>query len=118
MARTALLVVLLISSLLELALTVGAFAYPVFTLAQFGVKYGPETFFLAYIVAWFLLFVSLVAGVADILIGLRTSFTLPAVGCGNSKATSRAFTWGLAKTSLTSLIGPQGTPTASRSAIH
>ena len=64
MARTLLLVVLLIALLLELALTGGAFVAPVFTLAQFGVKYGPETTFLAYIVAWFLLFVSLVAAVA------------------------------------------------------
>ena len=64
MARTLLLGVLLIALLLELALTGGAFFAPVFTLAQFGVKYGPETTFLAYIVAWFLLFVSLVAAVA------------------------------------------------------
>ena len=64
MARTLLLVVLLIALLLELALTGGAFFAPVFTMAQFGVKYGPETTFLAYIVAWFLLFVSLVAAVA------------------------------------------------------
>ena len=64
MARTLLLVVLFIALLLELALTGGAFFAPVFTMAQFGVKYGPETNFLAYIVAWFLLFVSLVAAVA------------------------------------------------------
>ena len=64
MARKLLLVVLLIALLLELALTGGAFFAPVFTLAQFGVEYGPETTFLAYIVAWFLLFVSLVAAVA------------------------------------------------------
>ena len=64
MARTLLLVVLLIALLLELALTGGAFFAPVFSLTQFGVKYGPETTFLAYIVAWFLLFVSLVAAVA------------------------------------------------------
>ena len=64
MARTLLLVVLFIALLLELALTGGAFFAPVFTLAQFGVKYGPETTFLAYIVAWLLLLVSLVAAVA------------------------------------------------------
>ena len=64
MARTLLLVVLFIALLLELALTGGAFFAPVFTLAQFGVKYGPEITFLAYIVAWLLLFVSLVAAVA------------------------------------------------------
>ena len=64
MARTLLLIILLIALLLELALTGGAFFAPVFTLTQFGVKYGPETTFLVYIVAWFLLFVSLVAAVA------------------------------------------------------
>lgn len=64
MARPLLLVVLLIALLLELALTGGAFFAPAFTLAQFGVKYGPETTFLAYIVAWLLLFVSLAAAVA------------------------------------------------------
>ena len=64
MARTLLLVVLFIALLLELLLTGGAFFAPVFTLTQFGVKYGPDTTFLAYIVAWLLLFVSLVATVA------------------------------------------------------
>ena len=64
MARTLLSVVLFIALLLELALTGGAFFAPVFTLTQFGVKYGPETAFLTYIVAWFLLFVSLVAALA------------------------------------------------------
>ena len=64
MARTLLLIVLLIAVALELALAGGAFFAPVFTLTQFGVKYGPETTFLAYIVAWLLLFVSLVAIVA------------------------------------------------------
>ncbi|MFC7667803.1 hypothetical protein ACFQT0_10700 [Hymenobacter humi] len=33
-------------------------------LAQFGVKYGPETRFLTYILGWLLLFVSVVAVVA------------------------------------------------------
>ena len=64
MARTLLLVVLSIALLLELALTGGAFFAPVFTLAKFGVKYSPDTTFLAYIVGWLLLFVSLVAAVA------------------------------------------------------
>ncbi|HEX8426368.1 hypothetical protein [Hymenobacter sp.] len=64
MARSSLLVVLLIALLLELALTGGAFFAPAFTLSQFGVKYGPETTFLAYIVAWLLLFVSLAVAVA------------------------------------------------------
>ena len=64
MARTLLLVVLSIALLLELALTGGAFFAPVFTLAKFGVEYSPDTTFLAYIVGWLLLFVSLVAAVA------------------------------------------------------
>ena len=64
MARTLLLAVLSIALLLELALTGGAFFAPVFTLAKFGVKYSPDTTFLAYIVGWLLLFVSLVAAVA------------------------------------------------------
>ena len=64
MARTLLLIVLSIALLLELALTGGAFFAPALTLAQFGVKYGPDTTFLAYIVGWLLLFVSLAAAVA------------------------------------------------------
>ncbi|WP_310394014.1 hypothetical protein [Hymenobacter sp.] len=64
MARTLLLVVLFIALFLELALSGGSFFAPAFTLAQFGVKYGPDTKFLAYIVAWLLLFVSLIALVA------------------------------------------------------
>jgi hypothetical protein len=64
MPRTLLLVVLSIALLIELALAGGAFFAPVFTLTQFGVKAGPETTFLTYIVAWLLLFVSLAAAVA------------------------------------------------------
>ena len=64
MPRTLLLVVLVLALLVELALTGGAFFAPAFTLTQFGVKYGPETAFLTYIVAWLLLFVSLAALVA------------------------------------------------------
>ncbi len=71
MARTLLLIVLFIALLLELGLTGGAFFAPVFTLQQFGVKYGPETTFLAYIVAWLLLFVSLVAAVAVVQVWQR-----------------------------------------------
>ena len=64
MARTLLLVVLSIALLLELALTGGAFFAPAFTLAKFGVKYSLDTTFMAYIVGWLLLFVSLAAAVA------------------------------------------------------
>jgi hypothetical protein len=64
MARSLLLVVLFLALLIELALTGGAFFAPVFTMKQFGVAYGPETRFLAYVTAWLLLFVSAAAGVA------------------------------------------------------
>ncbi|WP_426059687.1 hypothetical protein [Hymenobacter sp. B1770] len=55
---------LLVSLVAELAMSGGVFFAPVFTLTHFGVKYGPETSFLAYIVGWLLLFVSLAAFVA------------------------------------------------------
>ncbi|GAB3873191.1 hypothetical protein GCM10028824_24510 [Hymenobacter segetis] len=71
MARKLLLTVLIIALLIELALTGGAFFAPAFTLKQFGVKYGPDTTFLAYIVAWLLLFVSLVAAVAVVQVWKR-----------------------------------------------
>ncbi|MFD1872208.1 hypothetical protein [Hymenobacter bucti] len=64
MPRTLLLVVLTIAILLELGLTGGAFFAPAFTLAQFKVKYGPETQFLAYLTGWFLLLVTLLAALA------------------------------------------------------
>lgn len=64
MARTLLLLILVIAILLELGLTVGAFFAPTFTLAQFGVVYGPDTKFLAYLTGWFLLFLTLAAGLA------------------------------------------------------
>jgi hypothetical protein len=64
MARTLLLVVLFIALFIELALTGGAFFAPAFTLSKFGVKYGPETVFLTYLLGWLLGFVSLAALVA------------------------------------------------------
>ena len=64
MPRTLLLLVLTIALLLELALTGGAFFAPAFTLKQFGVAYGPANAFLAYVLGWLLLFVSLVVVVA------------------------------------------------------
>ncbi|MBD2724240.1 hypothetical protein [Hymenobacter armeniacus] len=71
MARTLLLVVLFIALLLEVALTGGSFFAPVFTLAQFGVKYGPETTFLTYVMGWLLGFVSLATLVAFIQVQRR-----------------------------------------------
>lgn len=64
MARTLLLLVLVIAIVLEVALTGGAFFAPAFTLAKFGVHYGPDTKFMAYLTGWFLLLVSQVAGLA------------------------------------------------------
>lgn len=64
MPRTLLLVVLAIAALLEFGLAAGVFFAPVFTLAQFKVKAGPETQFLAYITGWFLLLVALLAALA------------------------------------------------------
>jgi hypothetical protein len=64
MPRTLLLVVLAIAVVLELGLTGGVFFAPALTLAQFKVKYGPETQFLGYITGWFLLLVTLLAALA------------------------------------------------------
>lgn len=64
MPRTLLLIVLALALLIELALTGGAFFAPAFTLGKFGVQYGPNTAFLGYLTGWFLLFVSLVVGLA------------------------------------------------------
>lgn len=64
MARFLLLLLLFVAIVLELTLTGGAFFAPAFTLGKFGVKYGPDTYFLGYLTGWFLLFVSAVAGLA------------------------------------------------------
>ena len=64
MARTLLLIMLVLALGLELVLTLGGFFAPAVTFAQFGVTYGPDTAFLGYIVAWALLFVSLVDALA------------------------------------------------------
>lgn len=60
MPRTLLLIVLALALLVELVLTAGAFFVRAITLQQFGVAFSPDTSFLGYIVAWLLLFVSLV----------------------------------------------------------
>jgi hypothetical protein len=64
MPRILLLVVLAIATVLELGLAGGVFLAPAATLAQFGVKAGSETKFLAYITGWFLLLVALLAALA------------------------------------------------------
>ena len=64
MPRILLLLLLGLAILVEAALAVGAFFAPAFTLQQFQVTYSPDTAFLGYILAWTLLFVTLVAVVA------------------------------------------------------
>lgn len=64
MPRTLLLIVLAIAAVLELGLTGSVFFAPAFTLAKFGATYAPETKFLTYLVAWFLLLVTLLAALA------------------------------------------------------
>lgn len=64
MPRTLLLILLALAVALEAGLTGGAFFAPAFTLRQFGASYGPGTAFLTYIVAWLLLGITLVAGLA------------------------------------------------------
>ncbi len=64
MARSFLLLLLALATVVELALTGGAFFAPAFTLTQFGLRLGPETAFLTFLVGWFLLLVSLVAALA------------------------------------------------------
>ena len=49
MARFLLLLLLFVAIVLELTLTGGAFFAPAFTLGKFGVKYGPDTYFLGYL---------------------------------------------------------------------
>jgi hypothetical protein len=61
MPRTLLLFVLGLAIVLETVLTAGAFFAPTLTMSKFGVKYGADTAFLAYITGWFLLLVTLMA---------------------------------------------------------
>lgn len=62
MARTTLLILLGLAILVEAALAGGAFFAPAFTLRQFQVTYSADTAFLGYVLAWTLLFITLVAG--------------------------------------------------------
>ncbi|MCC2546927.1 hypothetical protein LJY25_10765 [Hymenobacter sp. BT175] len=64
MARTALLLLLALSLLLELTLAVGGFVMPDVLLAKFGVGNTPDTQFMAFVLAWLLVFVSLMIGLA------------------------------------------------------
>jgi hypothetical protein len=64
MARSVLLILLVLSLLIELVLAAGGFLAPATLLARFGAGATPDTLFLAHVVAWMLLFVSLVAALA------------------------------------------------------
>lgn len=64
MARTILLLLLALAIVIEAALAGGAFFAPAFTLQQFQVHYSSETAFLGYVLAWTLLFITLVAVLA------------------------------------------------------
>jgi hypothetical protein len=81
MPRTLLLFVLGLAIVLETVLTAGAFFAPTLTMSKFGVKYGADTAFLAYITGWFLLLVTLMALMAlwwiGIGIGIYVTFGRP-----------------------------------------
>jgi hypothetical protein len=64
MARKLLLTLLIVSLVIELAVTGGAFFAREFALKQFGVRLTADTSFLGYIVGWALLFVSLICGLS------------------------------------------------------
>ena len=52
------------AALLELVLAGAALAVPALLMQQFGVRYTPDSAFVAYVLGWLLLFVTLVAVVA------------------------------------------------------
>ena len=64
MARKSLIAILILSFILEAALCFGGFFLPEKTFKQFGVSLNNETAFLGYIISWFLLFVTLIIGIA------------------------------------------------------
>lgn len=64
MARTALLVLLFLALGIELVLTIGGFVAPDLLLDKFGVTASSDTRFMAFALAWLLLFVSLVDALA------------------------------------------------------
>ncbi|QIX60798.1 hypothetical protein HER32_06250 [Hymenobacter sp. BT18] len=64
MARKALLLLLVFSLLLEAALTFAGFLLPDLVLTKFGVAPTSDTRFMAFAMAWLLLLVTLVCGLA------------------------------------------------------
>lgn len=64
MARKSLIGILIFSLLAELTLSLGGFFAAPGILKLFGVSFNSDTAFLVYVIAWLLLFVSLVCSVA------------------------------------------------------
>ena len=64
MVKKLLIGILIIALIIELILTSGIFFATEITLKKFGVPLSNDTSFPAYLVGWFLLFVSLVCGLA------------------------------------------------------
>lgn len=64
MQRKLLLSILFIAFFIELALAMGAFFATEITMQKFGIPFNSDTSFPAYIIAWLLLFVSLVCALA------------------------------------------------------
>ena len=64
MQRKLLLSILFIAFFIELALAMGAFFTTEITMQKFGIPFNNDTSFPAYIIAWLLLFVSLVCALA------------------------------------------------------
>ncbi|SDX90714.1 hypothetical protein [Hymenobacter psychrophilus] len=71
MARTSLLILLVVALLFELLLTAGGFFAPDMLLEKFGAGVTADTRFLAFVVAWLLLFVSLAIVLALVWVGRR-----------------------------------------------
>ena len=69
MKRNLLYITLLLSFIVEAALTILAFFKPATAMSLFGMVYSDEISFLVYIIAWFLLLVSILIVVA--LLGLK-----------------------------------------------
>lgn len=64
LAKRAHLALLGIALVIELLFTLGGFFAPTATLGAFGVSVTPETRFLGHVVAWTLLFITLICGLA------------------------------------------------------
>ena len=64
MKRKLLIAMLTIAFIVELGLTVGGFFIPIKTFELFKVGYNNDTAFLGYIIAWFLLLVTTLIGIA------------------------------------------------------